>query len=760
MFRVTYSQDAGVSTRAISLSYRLGLLVTLVLCALISIAAIAATSASAVTDSEQFAQFGDGGTGAGQVGFTRSMATDPSTGYLYLADSLNRRIDEFTAWGNFVKAFGWGVADGAPEFETCTANCQQGIDGSGKGQFSNGSSLAVDGAGNLFVLAYGSHRVQKFDSNGNFVLMFGAAVDKTTGGNICTEASGDECQAGTEGGGPGEFDVGVGLAISTAGTVLVGGEGRIQEFEPDGSFKSEFSVGGLVDAIAPDPTSSALYTIFRGDAESVHKISSSGAELSSTAVYQPQGIATDASGKLYVIRNQSPNEIMGEEQILAMQSRVVQFSPSGSEIGRCCTADPGYFTTALATNSAGDLYVASNDPNHGKNQVKAYGPAPLKFGLPPKIPPTIDGQFLASGDSTSATLKAQINPNYWDTTTFYLEYGTEPCEAGGCAQQPLAPGAKLGSGPVKRDVTSPGVVLTSLQPATTYHYRFVAKTVFGPGEEVEVRGLGGTPGTDGSEATFTTAPLLQPVDSCPANQAFRTGPAANLPDCRAYEMVSPVDKNGGDIATLLDVTGYEARLDQAAVGGDAFTYSSFRSFPGAEGAPYSNQYLAKRGNDGWQSESLQGPVTENFYGSAIAESDLKAFSPDLCQSWLVPAGELAGVPGTVAGFPNLYRRDNCPKGYEALTLTQPPHSLPRYFIPEIQGFAADGSKSVFRVQDNLTPDSPPQPPVCDGEARQCQMRTYEASGGNLSYLCVFPEGTSAKAEAEFPNCSAGSSGFR
>ena len=41
-------------------------------------------------------------------------------------------------------------------------------------------------------------------------------------------------------------------------------------------------------------------------------------------------------------------------------------------------------------------------------------------------------------------------------------------------------------------------------------------------------------------------PAAAAADSCP-NAEFRAGYSARLPDCRAWEMVSPVDKANNDV---------------------------------------------------------------------------------------------------------------------------------------------------------------------------------------------------------------------
>lgn len=74
---------------------------------------------------------GTAGTGKGGLEGPLTIAFDPATNDMYVANRVSHRIDEFTEAGEFVRAFGWGVSNGEARLETCTTSCEAGVSGFG-----------------------------------------------------------------------------------------------------------------------------------------------------------------------------------------------------------------------------------------------------------------------------------------------------------------------------------------------------------------------------------------------------------------------------------------------------------------------------------------------------------------------------------------------------------------------------------------------------------------------------------------------------
>ncbi len=684
--------------------------------------------------------FSEFGTSAGQIQVPIGIGVSPTTGDLYVSELSDPRVDEFSPWGRFIRAFGWGVADGvSSELQTCTTTCFTGLIGGGSGEFGAPRGVVVDPSDNVYVMDNFNNRVQKFTSSGQFVLMFGGEVDKTQvhrreaqeakaepvtvtadEEDVCTQSSGDECGAGTEGSRHGQIK-GSDIALSQAGGILAAGLHGLQEFSDDGVYLSEISLSGKsVDALAVDPANGDLFVSYiaggglSGVEDNVYKLSPTGALLATIEVKKPQSIAIDSMGQVYIEAPIDPAH-SAADHILDFDSGsghlVAEFSvPQG--------LSEETVVLALGADSIGDLYVASNSSPNRISFLSAFGPPPVGFEPPPPVAPTIESEYVLSADLDSAVVQARINPHFWNDTTDYVEYGTGDCEAGGCVAVPAAPGIKLTSRVVDQSVASSGIPLTGLSPETTYHYRFVSLS-------------GGGGPVFGPDQTFTTAPAFVTDVDCP-NQSLRTGSSASLPDCRAYEMVSPVDKNGGDIINLLTSDEYKNGLNQSAANGESFTYSTDSAFADSPAGLYVNQYMADRNPaSGWSTESISAPVHPHVgIESFTFDTEYKYFAPDLSSGWLVPPGDLSLAPGVVEGAQSLYRHDNETGGFEALVTGVQPEVVQGYL--EFEGFSTDGNLVVFQDHASLTPNASTKPG---------NMQIYERSrSGEMHLVSVLPDG--------------------
>ena len=682
-----------------------------------------------------------------------------------MSDRINARISEYTAWGAFVKAWGWDVApEGAPgdtavdQLEVCTTSCKAGNGGgAGPGQIDEARGIAVDGAGDVYIYEAAlsgeeNRRVQKFDSEGHFLLMLGGEVNKTTGENVCTKAdveAGEVCGAGVPGSADGWF-LNVGSRGSyivyglDTGTIFVGDVDRIQEFDTEGDFIGGIDLEGVLD----EKTVGALDIDSEGNfylstivdccspESDVYKLDSSGKLVATFEVASVAGVAVDVDNNLYVISS----------------GQTRKFLPSGAGDGAILSG--GDFLIGLATNFCegserpGNLYTVQF--NATKAYINAYGPGPIGCEVPPTIPPEIDAQYAISVGTDEAVVRAEINPNFFTDTTYELQYGTTPCSGGGC--QTLSPATLTGQ-VINSAVRTAGVLLKGLAPGTTYYFRFVAES------------HGGGP-VAGPDSTFTTFAQPGPSPPC-ANDEFRSGPGAVLPDCRAYEMVSPLDKNNADIVSSTTLGGDPTALHQSASSGERFTYSSSRAFADPEGAPNASQYLAVRhapgeAQEGWASEGISPIRTRvSVQTEFFQKNQFKAFSADLCTAWLRSDADPTLAEGAVPEFPNVYRRESCgPLSYEALTAAAPEDRKPTYqdlnqqFWVEFQGASADGSHGIFVANDNLIGTEAPDIAESSGFYFDKSQLYEHVRGEGVRFVCILPNGSPLKKA-----CAAGTAAF-
>ena len=127
-------------------------------------------------------------------------------------------------------------------------------------------------------------------------------------------------------------------------------------------------------------------------------------------------------------------------------------------------------------------------------------------------PPGLEGVYSSKLGETTATLDARVN-SFGAATEYFFEYGLT-AQYGSTA--PVLPGEIAGGeGP-----TAVTADLTGLQPHTTYHFRVVVHTELGT--------------ITSDDQTFNFFP-----PQCPNSLVRQQTGGDFLPDCRAYELVTP-----------------------------------------------------------------------------------------------------------------------------------------------------------------------------------------------------------------------------
>ena len=180
--------------------------------------------------------------------------------------------------------------------------------------------------------------------------------------------------------------------------------------------------------------------------------------------------------------------------------------------------------------------------------------------------PVVLSTYSERVETNQANLKAQVDSNE-AATTYFFEYTSEASyeqnEFAGASRVPAT-----GEIPLAIKSQNASQHVDGLAPASAYRFRVVAKNEFGP--------------TLGPPRLLTTD---------------ERAPKFSLPDSRGWELVSPAEKNGGQVDD--PEADYGGGAFQAAAQGGGVTYSSLDSFAGGLGSPGASQYLSLRGEGGW-----------------------------------------------------------------------------------------------------------------------------------------------------------------
>ncbi|MGC1852635.1 MAG: fibronectin type III domain-containing protein [Solirubrobacterales bacterium] len=397
----------------------------------------------------------------------------------------------------------------------------------------------------------------------------------------------------------------------------------------------------------------------------------------------------------------------------------------------------GIFRGAIATRGASLTANGSGAPKAGRLLLPVSLLVALIALLAIAVPAsasTIVATWSESVAFSEATLRAEVNPD-GEATTYHFEYG----KTGAYGSQ--TPELPVGSDSTAHKLSRS---LEGLTPGTTYHYRVVATS-----------GAGTNPGPD---AVFHTYESFIPKTDCP-NQSRRGGPSGALPDCRAYEMVSPLDKSGADIVPAAELAHTTLGIEQAALDGEKMAYSSRTPFGDAASNLWATQFLATRAASGWSAHAVTPPRTGNsvYNGAATQpnyrDGEFAGFNDDLSTGFFYDGAMPALTPQAIPGIYNHYLFNTATDGLTTVStqLFSPVHDDVRWLGGVgFMGFSEDGSHTVFAAEARLTSDA--AAPAFGQNLGQL----YDYHDGALELVSILPNGEpAATAAAGFQRSAAG-----
>jgi hypothetical protein len=491
--------------------------------------------------------------------------------------------------------------------------------------FSNPRSVTTDAYGNIYVVSYGNGtegRIDVFDAEGFFI----------------TEVS--------DSAGP------ISIAVDSKGYLYVfdrrPGESKLRRFKPTvyNPADAEIAYGdpptlitedfaASLAAIAINPTNDHLFVHYSkwiaefGSAAEENKLldDSIGKDIltDTTGI----SVAVDAAhGRLYA-SDRNPSTLDGWIRIFDLNSPhalLQTVDGSGTPAGKFGTQtaiaadegtghffvyDGGELGSKVAYEfSAGGEYLSTisygikdiggtvkiwvdngvNSPNGALNPDGRYLFIPshpsgvghsFAYGPDTSEAPAIESTSFTEVSESEAQLRAMIHPGNLETS-YVFEYTTrENFEKEGFAGALVADEGQIPAGNTNVEVSAS---LSGLSPGTAYQFRVVATNSDGSNED------------EGAFATYE----LPSISPCP-NDGVRAGSSLLLPDCRAYELVTPADTNARSPIGVGHLGIYFATREASPEGSKVSFQVEGGSFSGGEGTGSlgGDSYLATRTASGW-----------------------------------------------------------------------------------------------------------------------------------------------------------------
>ncbi len=655
----------------------------------------------------------------------QSVAVDQSTGDVYVYDA-----------GEGGRVYKFNDAGEPADFEASHTNVIEGVGGAGNGE----NEIAVDGSpgpteGDIYV------------ANNSEVRIYNAAgepfPEALTGGEACgvaVGASGDvyvgfysetvkryvpvanPVTNADETGSMGGLDGICNVAVNGEGNVYAatynGGVNKYASLQ----FGSLAATGTLLDehgsTLALDPSSNELYVnqtngvaqfnpadeqdgsfgeqdgpfasagpgvisgsygiAVDGGTHDVFVSSGTGqVSVFGPAVVVPT-VKTGAAGELHATSAMLNGEV--DPDAVRVTSCVFEYGLSTS-YGQSvpCSALPGS-GNAYAAVSAAIVGLTPDSVYHYRLvATNANGTTPGEDGTFATTGPGIVSEGVTNVGFESATMEAELDPDGGETT-YHFEYGA----TGAYGTSVPSPDESIGAGQADVEVE---IRLPGLQPSTTYHFRVVATNAQAT--------------VDGAERTFTTQGAGTPFQ---------------LPDNRAYEMVSPPNKNGGDIRlpTTVRPPGGIAIPAQSSTDGNKVEYASTSAFgDGIKSAPLESYYIASRGEHGWNSEPIDPEQPSSSRPHTLEGPQFVWFSPELSNAIFFTPSTIADSlieesSFTPFGQGNLLVYNAASGHFNSLSPANTP--LPEGFeepptSPALAGVSADDNRVIFAYNGSLTSSS-------------------------------------------------------